>query len=150
MRRGIVLTAVLLSTACSSVLSPAEVLALRDAEARWAARPFQSYTYETIVSCFCPPVMSQWARVAVTGNLVTGAVLVANDSAVAADELASFPTIDELFASIRGYQESDWAKDVIVTYDRQYGHPTEISVYPKPGILDAGSTRYTRNLVPQR
>ena len=51
--------------ACESPLSPAELRALAQAEAQWTARSFQDYVIEVRQACFCPPEVTQWARVEV-------------------------------------------------------------------------------------
>jgi len=79
---------------------------------------------------------------------VIGAVFVANDSALSAGDLSFFTTIDGLFAQIERYQHEDWVSDVRVTYDPHFGYPTSISVFAKPGIMDAGASQFIRNLVP--
>ncbi len=138
-----------LLTACTSPLSPGEVLALSKAEARWAARPFQSYTYEIVMSCGeCPDIFRRTARVAVSSGQVVGVVLVANDSALAPEDRASFTSVDGLFAQIRSYQHEDWVRDVVVTFDSRLGYPTSISTFAKAGIMDAGATQFISNLVP--
>lgn len=135
--------------ACSSPLSTREIIALGDAEARWAERPFQAYTYQIVTSCgLCPYVMTRETRVAVSNGSVIGAVLVANDSALGAGDLSSFTTIDGLFTQIERYQGEDWVKDVRVTYDSHLGYPTSISVFARAGIEDAGASQFIRNLVP--
>jgi hypothetical protein len=133
------------AAACSSSLSPKEVLALGRAEALWAARPFDSYTYETVISCGeCPDVMRHSARVLVSNGKVVGAVLVANDSVLSP---TSFVTIDGLFAQIRRYQHEERVRDVIVAYDPQLGYPTSISTFAKSGIMDGGGAQYISNLI---
>ena len=147
--RVLVVPIMCLLAACISPLSPSEMLALGQAEARWAARPFQAYTYEIVTSCGeCPAVVTRWARVAVNDTNVVGVVLVANDSALSPADLTSFTTVDGLFAQIRRYQHEDWVSDVRVTFDPQLGYPTSISTFAKAGIMDAGASRFIRNLLP--
>ena len=135
-------------SACTSPLSPGEVLALSQAESRWAARPFQAYTYEIATSCGeCPDLFRQTARVAVSSGQVVGVVLVANDSALAPEDRGSFTSVDGLFAQIRRYQNEDWVRDVVVTFDPHLGYPTSISTFAKAGIMDAGATQYIGHLV---
>ena len=138
-----------LLAACSSPLSNNEVLALGRAKARWAARPFQAYTYDFVISCGeCPDIVRQWARVAVSNGQVVGVVRVANDSALSPQDWTSFTTVDGLFARIERYQRDDWVRDVIVEFDPQLGYPTRISTFAKPGIQDADADQIARNLVP--
>lgn len=135
--------------ACTAPLSPGEVFALADAKARWAARPFQSYTYEYSVSCgFCAYFFYRPTRVSVNNGQVVGVVVVANDSAFSPQDWKYFATIDDLFARIPQYAREDWVRDVKVEYDPQWGYPTLISTPAKPGIADVGGAEYIRNLVP--
>lgn len=150
LRCAVLTSIVFLLGACSSPLSPTELLTLSQAEARWASRPFQSYSYEIVTSCGeCPEFITRWVRVAVSNGTVLGAVFVENDSALSVGDRASFSTIDGLFAQIRRYQHDDWVRDVKVTFDRQWGYPTSISTFAKPGIMDAGADQQTRNLRPE-
>ena len=136
-----------LLVACTSPLSPSEVLELGRAEARWASRPFSAYSYEIATSCGeCPKVMQQVARVSVNDNQVIGVVVVATDSALPPSAVTSFTTVDGLFARIRGYQHQDWLRDVVVTFDPQLGYPTSINVFAKTGIMDADYGQFIQNL----
>lgn len=139
-----------LLTACSSSpLSPGELLTLRQAETRWAARSFQAYSYETRTSCGeCPHVIREWARVTVGDGSITGVVLVANDSTLPVQDWISFTTVDGLFARIRTYQHADWVRDVIIEFDPQLGYPVRIDVFANPGIMDAGGAQFTRHVAP--
>lgn len=105
------------AVACKSPLSPLELVELNAAEARWAARAFQSYAIETISSCFCSPVVTQWARV----------------------------EVERVFSAIRAAQHDDWVKDVVAEFDPQLGFPTSVSFVPKDGILDGGRLHSMRN-----
>src|SRR3989442_15337177 len=72
-----------LLVACTSPLSPSEVLELGRAEARWASRPFSAYSSEIATSCGeCPKVMQQVARGSVNDNPDIGAALVETHSAL--------------------------------------------------------------------
>src|SRR5438094_10570530 len=90
-----------LLVACTSPLSPSEILELNRAEARWAARPFSAYSYEIATACGeCPALMQQLVRVSVEDDHVVGGVLVASDSALPPSALTSFTTVDGPFARI--------------------------------------------------
>lgn len=132
--------------ACSaSPLVPSEVRELDRAEARWAARPFGAYSIEMKTSCFCPPIINEWARVEVVNDSVTRVVLVDSGTEVSATERPSFRTVEWLFSTIRSAQDAEWVNDVVATYDPLLGFPTYVSFIPKDGILDAGSVHYLRN-----
>ena len=135
--------------ACTSPLSPHEVLELGRAQARWAARPFQAYSYEYIISCgLCRSFFTRLTRVSVNNGQVVGVVFVANDSALSPQDWTFFSTIDSLFARIRRYAHEDWVQDVRVEFDQQLGYPTLISTIAQPNIADAGGAEYIRNLIP--
>ena len=134
--------------ACESPLSPYESLALSQAESRWAARSFADYVFETRTSCFCPDVVTQWARVEVAGGQVARVTVVATGLEVTAAERGYFRTVEQVFASIRAVSREDWVKDVEVQFDRDLGFPTFVSFTPKPNILDAGAASYLRNAGP--
>jgi hypothetical protein len=129
----------------SSPLVPSEVRELDRAEARWAARPFRAYSIEMKTSCFCPPIINEWARVEVVNDSVTRVVLVDSGVEVNSVERASFRTVESVFDAIRSSQRSEWVKDVVAHYDPLLGFPTYVSFIPKDGILDAGSVHYLRN-----
>jgi len=137
-----------LLSACSSLLSPKEVLELADAEARWGARPFSDYRFETYTSCFCDPEISQWARVEVTAGVVTRVVLLASGTEVVPDRRQYFHTVEGLFTWIRqGQYDSDLA-DISAEYDPQLGYPTLVRFVAEPNIADGGSAHYARNVAP--
>jgi len=134
------------SGACSTPLSPSELLALRDAEARWAARPFDAYTFETRAGCFCDPITLQWARVEVSNDSVTRVVLVDSGEEVGQPQRSYFRSVERLFALIRSAQGGDGVKDIIVEYDPELGYPTFIRIVPDDHVLDGGSEHFARSL----
>jgi len=132
---------------CSSPTSPVDEKALGRAEARWAARAFNSYTYETVTSCGeCAPDVARPTRVEVRGGKVSAAIVVANDSLL--PTVTAFTTVDGLFAQIRGYTRDPWVKEVRVTYDPLLGYPTSIDVFAKAGIADGDFGKSISKLVP--
>jgi hypothetical protein len=132
-------------SACTSPLSPGESRALEDAEARWAARPFQSYAFEMRVGCFCAPALNDINRIEVVAGTVTRVVSLTSGTEVPAVERVYFPTIERLFDDIRRASREDWVDDIEVQFDGVLGYPTSIRFQPKRGILDAGSTYELRN-----
>ena len=131
--------------ACSSPLSPAESLRLQEAEARWAARPFQAYSFEMRVSCFCAPVLNQWSRVEVVNGTVTRVVTIASGNEVSPAERSYFPTVERLFADIRRATGEDWVRDIEVEFDPALGFPTLIRFEPERDVIDGGSSYELRN-----
>ena len=134
------------TSACASPTSLVDEQALRRAEARWAAGAFDSYSYETVTSCGeCAPEVTRPTRVVVRGGVVSAAIVIASDSPL--PTVASFTTVDGLFAQIRAYQRESWAQDVQVEYDPQLGYPTTIDVRVKAGIQDGDYRKNIRGLV---
>jgi hypothetical protein len=131
--------------ACASPLSPGELRALDEAEARWAARPFQSYSFETRIYCFCPPILNEWSRVEVVNGSVTRVVLLESGTEVSPAERVSFRTMEQVFDDIREASRHEWVKDVVVRFDLELGYPTLIRFVPEEGILDAGSEHHLRS-----
>ncbi len=135
------------ASACSSPTSPVDEQALNRAEARWAARAFDSYSYKTFTSCGeCLPDRRRLTRVEVRGGKVSAAIVVANDSLL--PTVAPFTTVDGMFAQIRAYNSESWVRAVRVTYDPQLGYPTSIDVFARAGIMDSDYGESISNLVP--
>ncbi len=130
--------------ACTSPLSPGESRRLQEAEARWTARPFQAYSFEVKVGCFCAPVINQWSRVEVVNGTVTRVVTIASGNDVSPEDRTYFPTIERLFANIRQAAREDW-EDIEVEFDAALGYPRWIRFVSKPDILDAGASYELRN-----
>jgi Family of unknown function (DUF6174) len=146
---GVILAVVLpLLSACESPLSPRELRALSDAEARWARRGFQDYTFETMRSCFCNPLLTQWARVEVRGGVVARVVILETGADVSPQERGYFPTVEGLFDSIRGSTADESLDDIKLEFDPALGFPTRIIRQAKPNILDGGSATYARSVAP--
>jgi hypothetical protein len=139
---GILATSML---ACSSPLSPGESRELQEAEARWTARPFQAYSFEVKVGCFCDPVVNQWSRVEVVNGTVTRVVTIASGNDVSSEHRNFFPTIERLFANIRQASRGDGVEDIEVEFDAALGYPRWIRFVSKPDLLDAGASYELRN-----
>lgn len=133
---------------CASPLSPDDKTALRVAEAKWGSRTFDDYSFEIRRACFCPPVLTEWARVTVEGERVTHVVVLSTGEEVPSAEQAFFPTVDQVFTTIRNTAESDWVDRIELDFDLASGLPTIANFISKPTIADAGGAYYLRNLVP--
>src|SRR5436309_13665154 len=88
-------------TACESPLSPGELRALADAEARWAGRGSQDYTFEIRRSCFCEPLITQWARGDVLGGQMRRAVAPDTRAELPPAQRSRFVTVEQASASSR-------------------------------------------------
>ncbi|HEY6926226.1 MAG TPA: DUF6174 domain-containing protein [Steroidobacteraceae bacterium] len=130
---------------CESPLSPGELRVLVGAEARWAARNFPDYTIEMRQACFCPPEVTQWARVEVVAGHVNRATLLGSGTDVSPDKLVYFRTAEDVFTFIRQANQDDALEDVVAEYDPTLGFPTQVDFIPKSGLLDSGSSFYLRN-----
>ena len=140
----------LASCGSSGIVGPRDFRRLDDAEARWDARPFADYSFEIRTSCFCPPEMNQWTRVAVRNGVVVDADAVEPDPNFPITTLTLWQPIDSLFSRLRrvmssGAFESPYA-DIKVTYDPELGYPTRIEYIEKPTVADAAATITVRNV----
>lgn len=138
-------------SASSDPLSPDERRNLDRAEAKWTARAFVDYTFETRVVCFCAPQVTQWTRVTVEGGKVTAAVPADQDTLYTPPMLELWQPVDSLFSMIRSaLRDGDaYLKAIDVMFDEEWGYPTRVSFISKPEIQDGGSTHYVRNLIPK-
>lgn len=134
--------------ACATPLAPAELRDLARAEARWAARSFTDYSFETRSACFCPPPATEWARVEVRTGIVTRVVMVETGADVPPEQLAWFPTVEDVFETIHNARQVSGVKDVEVAYDSHLGYPTMVNFIPDENIADVGLTRFARNAAP--
>lgn len=134
--------------ACESPLSSDDKTALRVAETHWAGRDFQDYSFEIRRACFCPPLLSEWARVEVTQGVVTRVLVLSTGEEVPVAERAMFPSVDQVFETIRTTAASDWVDRIELDFDPVIGFPTLANFVSKPNIADAGGAYYLRNLVP--
>jgi hypothetical protein len=141
-------------TACDSsgIAGPGDIRRLAEAKQLWLARSFTDYTYEIRTSCFCPPEVSQWARVEVRSGAVVDVNAVDPDPNFPITTLSYWQPIDTLFADIeRAIADNGFTSvyaRVDVTYDAQLGFPTSIDYVSKPNIADAGASISVRNVVP--
>lgn len=145
------LTLLLVAAACQAgALSPSEVRSLGAAERRWAARSFQDYVFEFRRNCFCPIEATEWARVEVVAGQVTRAVRVDTGAEFPPGQLSWFPTVEDVFTSIRSTSSQDSVKDLVVEFDEQLGFPSLVNVTAKPPIQDGDFAYYLRNAGPLR
>ena len=134
--------------ACSPPLSPSELIALAEAEARWAARGFDDYAVEMRQACFCPDVVVHWARVEVVNGAVSRVFLLESATELPSNEHGYFPTVEQLFNSIRRANDVESLEDVEVAFDPELGFPTTVSFRSNPEILDGGGAYYLRSAGP--
>lgn len=131
--------------ACESPLSSSELLALAEAESRWAGRGFDDYAVEMRQACFCPAIVAQWARVEVVGGSVNRVVSLGSGTEVSPAERLYFPTVEHVFRYIREANGDEWLTDVAVRFDPELGFPTYVSFVTKPDVADGGGAFYLQN-----
>ena len=109
--------------------------ALDAAEAVWKQKRPEHYAYQLQPSCFCPPEYTQPIAIRVFKGLVQQADLVTSKQPLPANRKADAKTIEELFKLIRDAINRP-AASVNVTYDKQYGFPSSISIDLDQRIAD--------------
>ena len=57
----------------------------------------------------------------------------------------NWPTVEQLFSSLRETGAGEWLDDIRFTLDPVLGYPTEISWISSPNVQDAGATQFLRN-----
>lgn len=150
MRLASALLTVTLLAACSDTpFGPDEFREAALAKARWEARGFVDYDFEYRSACFCPPQLTEWARVAVRNGQVFSVQMVGSKALIDPQYFPMWPTVDALFEQIfRNHGSDSFLLDIIAQFDRQLGYPTSVTFIFDPGIQDAGGTHYLRNLIP--
>jgi len=145
---AVILLAVSLSSCDASPLFPDERRNLTEAEALWASHELSSYSFEMRRSCFCAPVVLEWARIEVVDGEVHRVMRIESGTEVSAAELEYFPTVGEIFASIHSILNGDWMERINLAFDAEYGFPSEVHFRAKAGIADADGSYFLRNLEP--
>ena len=141
-------------TACDSSgrVGPGDVRRLAQAKLRWEARPFTDYSYEIRTDCFCPPEITQWARVEVRNGAVVDVDAVAPDPNFPITSISYWQPIDSLFSGIHRAMStgtfSSAYSSIDVIYDSRLGFPTSIEYVSKPTVADAGALISVRNVIP--
>jgi hypothetical protein len=154
MRRLLILALAAALPACKSptgLLSKSEMQQLGVAEAKWKARTFADYSYETRTFCFCPPDIVAWNRVTVRGGVVTQVERIDGPTPVPASNLTYWQPIDSAFTRLRdavraGYNEA--FSDIKVEFDAALGFPSRVEFVEKPTVADAASITERRNVRP--
>lgn len=149
MRPTPILLSLALLAACSDAtpFGPDEFREAALAKARWEARGFVDYDFEYRSACFCPPQLTEWARIAVRNGQVASVEMVGSAVLIDPQYFSMWPTVDVMFERIFRDHDSDiFLRDVRAQFDRQLGYPTTVSFLYDPGIQDAGGGHYLRNL----
>ena len=145
---GLVLLAAELLPACGGEagLSPGEVMALAEAEARWADRGPVHYTLEVRRTCFCAPPSTDWAEIEVDHDTLVRVTLLATGDSVPRAEWGIRPPVPRLFEEIRTFH-SRLLKDVRADYDPATGYPRRMVFTAGGDVGDANYHVEARHLV---
>lgn len=143
----LLLSAALLAACSDTPFGPEEFREAAQAKARWEARGFVDYDFEYRSACFCPPQLTEWARVAVRNGQVASVQMVGSKALIDPQHFPMWPTVDALFERIFDDHDDDsFLLDIIAQFDRQLGYPTRLTFIFDPGLQDAGGAHYLRNL----
>ncbi len=149
MRRGVlVLLALAGLPGCGGEagLAPGEVMALAEAEARWADRGPAHYTLEVRRTCFCAPTSTDWAEIEVDHDTLVRVNLLATGDSVPRAEWAIRPPVPGLFQEIKTFR-SRLLQDVQADYDPATGYPTRMRFTAGGNVGDGNYHVEARHLV---
>ena len=107
---------------------------------KWKSANISHYQFQLSIQCFC---MFYLARMPVTVEVQDGEILSIIDSSGTVipsenevfNDLARLATMDRLFSTLRANLGSR-ADEFVVTYDSDYGFPTEIRMDRNKNIAD--------------
>ncbi|NND70241.1 MAG: hypothetical protein HKN43_01550 [Rhodothermales bacterium] len=102
----------------------------------WLSQGLDHYRYEITIGCFCTIAGDTPARVTVLDDSVSAAIRLRDNVDISSQQLAFIPSIEKLFDIIREATGGE-ADEIEVTYDRQRGFPTSVSIdYIKDAVDD--------------
>lgn len=113
-------------TGCDDPVVPA-ITDLAQAMDRWESRGPRDYSFDYLVSCFCPVPEVQPLRIEVRDGEVTRAVPAGSDEWLPQKSLVEIPTIDDLFERILDAIDGE-ADRVDATYDDRLGYPRAVFI----------------------
>ncbi|NOT08655.1 MAG: hypothetical protein HOP28_10680 [Gemmatimonadales bacterium] len=119
---------------CGVFTEPGEGSRLADARKLWDEQGSQHYTYQVRSDCFCG-MAGRWIEVTVHGGAVIAARDLDGTHVILPTELASLPTVLDLFARIQ-HAVLERAVLLEVQYDPLDGHPTRINVDVSRAVAD--------------
>jgi hypothetical protein len=143
---SVLLAALVIGLAGCNPFGVSEEDELADAERDWKRSNIRAYSFEMRTSCFCPPEVTDWARVTVQDGAIVAATSLTGAplSGIARDSRKS---VDQLFDSVkRPYP--DWVDRVDFTFDPLYRYPVKLQLESRKNISDAGIIYEARNLQP--
>ncbi|HEY7773005.1 MAG TPA: DUF6174 domain-containing protein [Marinagarivorans sp.] len=126
-------------------LEPALAQLLKQ-QKHWQDADISAYTMELNISCFCS--LGGIVNVVIEEGEAVSGQYVAEDRALNAEELGSFPaTVQQLFATAEQALRAD-ELTVEMAYDEDLGYPTEVKMSLGPDVQDGPASYYIRNLTP--
>lgn len=143
--RSALLVAGLFLQACRDPAGP--LVALNEAQRRWAAYRPPSYSYTLVRHCFCAPEFARPSSVLVVNGSVTDVRFVDDGTQVRAELRDRYPTIDQLFEIIRAARDGN-AYQLLVTYHPELGYPTQIRIDYQRLTADDEITYLASDVVP--
>ncbi len=95
--------------------------------ALWSSKSVEAYSFVLTPICFCPEDFVVPVTIRVKGEAVASVTFVKTGRAPEHDGFGRYVTIDQLFDVIQEAIE-DGASEVAVTYDPEFGYPTEARI----------------------
>jgi hypothetical protein len=101
---------------------------------RWVGAGIHDYEFEFRRVCFCLPEATEPVRITVRNDVVTSVVRM-RDGQPASANVASWPTVDSLFADVQRSIDQN-AERLDVDYDATYGYPRSVVVDALAAMVD--------------
>ena len=144
-KQTLLLTLLVLALTLSACGGTSEMQTNRD---KWNAAKVTHYTFELIVSCFCPfseimPITVEVQDGKIVSMTDVNGKAVEGEFAQYIEEAAS---IERLFALAE--KNASEAEEIKVTYDAQYGFPTAINIDFIKMAVDDEISYYVNNFKP--
>jgi protein-S-isoprenylcysteine O-methyltransferase Ste14 len=131
-----VLAATAFGSGCGTPFGPQEVLQLGASRAKWSARGFTDYVFDTEHRCtFCMPEETGPVRITVRNGAIASVILLETGASISP---TPWYTIERMYELIPSFGDLEFVDDVQVTYDHMLGYPNSILVRYPEGTLDAG------------
>jgi hypothetical protein len=134
-------SALVTSTSCSSMVGPGEQLA--DARVRWAERGPDAYSMTVMRGCECLPEVVGPAIVTVENGAIS-ARYASTGAPVPMTYAGAFPNVEGLFDLIEQAQKDNY-DDIDVEYDQELGYPIRISLDRDKRAIDDEMGVYVRD-----
>lgn len=130
---------------CNDPTSPRDEL--DDARRRWEARRIDTYSYNIVRYCECPPEFSRLASVMVVDDSVVSVRFVDDGTPVRAELLSTYGTIDRLFDVVERALQRKPSR-LVVDYHPQFGYPSRVEIDYDARAADDEFTVRASDLIP--